>query len=212
MASMRSPHVVFQPIVELDSDRVVGFEALSTGDALSLTLSALDEIPQPLLLTVNASPATVCSGRFLALVTDADTRRLIVELSEHDRVPDYEALARRVRELRSLGARMSVSDTGAGISTLPHVARIGPDIIKLDRSLAVAATSGGPLAAHARGVVSYAETVDVPVIADGIESEEQRRAMLDLGVTLGQGDHLAPPARLEYWVRRIRSHRAPAVA
>jgi len=205
----------YQPIVELRTERVVAFEALGRAEsrnAFARAVAALDTLPPSLLVAVTVSPVTIRSGRFLAAVAGVDARRLIIQLTEDDCVRDHGLLAARFHALRALGARVSVSISGAGISTLPHVARIGPEIIKLERSLTAEAAAGGPLALHARGVVSYAQTVDVPVIATGIDSEDHMQAVLGLGISLGEGDLLAAPHSLDHWSARLRLPASAEVA
>lgn len=227
---------VFEPIVELGSGRVAVFEAVTrfaTRDmrapeevfaeagargllaalecrAAGAALTALADLPEPLLLAVKASPSTICSRQWARVVAHPDPSRVIVELDENAPVDDYEVLLQALTHLRSLGVRLAVGGVGSGIDRMPHVARLQPDLIKLDPSVVVEAAGTGPLAAHARGVVAYADAVDVPVVAEGLATPADLDAMTRLGVRFGQGPLLAAPRPLDEWSQQFRSRRANA--
>src|SRR5437588_350592 len=61
--------------------------------------------------------------------------RLVVEITEHAKVEDYEALAHSLRTVRSRGARLAIDDAGAGFASLRHILLLAPEVIKLDISL-----------------------------------------------------------------------------
>jgi EAL domain-containing protein (putative c-di-GMP-specific phosphodiesterase class I) len=226
--------VEYQPMFELASGRTCAFEALARLDAgprlspagwvaaadaagfgvaveshvAARAFGALDVFPAHVRVSVNASPEYVCSDRLRDDLRAVDATRVVIELSEQSPVSDYETLARRLDALRALGAMVALDDAGSEIYTLSRAALIRPDIIKLERSLTVAATEGGPLAPHARGVVSYGGKVDVPVIAQGIATPDELRAVKALGVLFGQGDLLGPARELAHWRRGARRRSA----
>ncbi|MCU1447947.1 MAG: hypothetical protein JWP02_117 [Acidimicrobiales bacterium] len=230
--------VEYQPIFDLASGRRCAFEALARFDAgtrrtaagwtaaagaagvgvalesyvAACAFGALDVFPAGVRVSVNASPEYACSRRLRDALSAVDAGRVVIELSERSPVSDYKALARRLDALRALGATIALDDAGSEIYTLSRAALIRPGIIKLDPSLTVAATEGGPLARHARGVVSYGEKIDVPVVARGITTPDELLAVRALGVRFGQGDLLGAWRELAHWrpAARRRSRKRAA--
>src|SRR5581483_7088809 len=112
---------------------------LGVGADLELTairsaLAHLVGFPPGARLAVNVSPAVAVTDEFLELVAPF-AGRLIIELTEHEPVEEYDELATVLEHLRSLGARIAVDDVGAGFASLRHILRLSPDILKLDLSL-----------------------------------------------------------------------------
>ncbi|EQD37341.1 Diguanylate phosphodiesterase, predicted domain protein, partial [mine drainage metagenome] len=83
----------------------------------------------------NVSPQTLCSSALQRALDDVAAERVVLELTEHVSVEDYAELEQVRGTLRSRGVRIAIDDTGAGISSLQHVIRLHPDVIKLDRSM-----------------------------------------------------------------------------
>lgn len=212
---------VFQPIMRLDTGRVVGAEALTRfpaepsrpdlwfadaesvglGTALELAAIAkavaqLDALPPDTYLSVNASPTTLCSPELHTVLADLDTHRLVVELTEHAPVDDYDDLAGAVHRLRGIGVRLAIDDVGAGFSSLTHVLRLAPDIVKLDIAITRGLHLDPARRGVARGLVSLARDIGATVVAEGVECQEELDVLLDLGVDAAQGYHLARPGRL----------------
>ncbi|MEM1332642.1 MAG: EAL domain-containing protein [Actinomycetota bacterium] len=87
---------------------------------------------------------------------------------------------------RAAGCQIAVDDVGAGYGSLSRVARLRPDVVKLDLALVQQLPAAAPTAVT-RSIVGLADDIGATVLAEGIETEEQRRHCLDLGITLGQG-------------------------
>jgi EAL domain-containing protein (putative c-di-GMP-specific phosphodiesterase class I)/AmiR/NasT family two-component response regulator len=213
-------HLAFQPIVELATRRAIGFEALARlGQgggparwleraaavglraelelaALRSALSCLDRIPARCFLAVNLSPSLLAGGEARAALTAAPLERLVIELTEHAPVEDYEDLARALSPLRAGGLRVAVDDAGAGFASLRHVLRLGPDMIKVDRSLIAEIERDRAARALTSALVSFAGEMGQTVIAEGIETESALAALAELGVHYGQGYAIARPAPL----------------
>ncbi|HZD16716.1 MAG TPA: EAL domain-containing protein [Actinomycetota bacterium] len=215
--------LAFQPIVELEGSARVGVEALArfTGEptwsvprwfaeaadaglAVELelacirdALSLLARLPGGTYLSVNASHVTAGSTGLLALLDPVDTSRVVVEITEHERVEDYERLTTALMRLRERGARVAVDDAGAGFASLRHLLLIDPEIIKLDVSLTQGIDTDPRKRALAAALTSFAEEMTKIVVAEGVETSPERRALLDLGVSYGQGYFLGRPAPFE---------------
>lgn len=223
--------IAFQPICDLRTGRVVGFEALSRFDCAPLLgpdvwfaeaaaagmcveaeleavrkgLARLPELPEDAWLSVNVSPIVAAEPLLLELVEPV-CDRVVVEMTEHAPVEDYGELREALDRLRACGARLSVDDAGAGFASLRHILRLAPDFIKLDVSLCRGVGGDPAQRAMARALVGFAEETGSTVIAEGVESEADISALRDLAVPLGQGYELGrpgpPPRRERQAVRR----------
>ena len=214
--------MVFQPIVEMATGRVVGAEALArfpgwrqippnqwfaeaaeVGLGVDLELAAvenalaqLDRLPRDAYLSFNAGPETVLSRRFRSLVHSVAPARLVIELTEHADVADYSALTRSLESLRISGVRVAVDDAGAGFSSLQHILNLRPDIIKLDRALVSGVDADPARRSLATALMTFANEIGARVIAEGIESNREHTVLRRLGVRYGQGFHFARPGPL----------------
>jgi EAL domain-containing protein (putative c-di-GMP-specific phosphodiesterase class I)/ActR/RegA family two-component response regulator len=214
--------IVFQPVVELATERMIGVEALArfvveplrgpdvwfaeaaeVGLSLQLELAAvraavtaLAHLPDDSFLAVNLSPAAAGSDDLLRTLDGVSAERLIVEITEHAPVEDYATLTRRLARLRALGVRLAIDDVGAGFASLRHILRLAPDIIKTDMTLTRNVESDRAERALTSALISFAAKIGATVVAEGIESDAEMRALVNLGVRYGQGYHLGRPAPL----------------
>jgi EAL domain-containing protein (putative c-di-GMP-specific phosphodiesterase class I) len=78
---------------------------------------------------------------------------------------------------------------------------LAPEIIKLDRALVARIDEDVTRQALVRAGVGFAAALGAALVAEGIETEEELRTLLALGITLGQGFHLGRPEPAEYWAR-----------
>lgn len=213
------PTMVFQPIVNLVTGATVGHEALArfpdggpeewlreaarTGlrDALELAavqnaLEQLSRLPEQTYLSVNLSPETVTGGGFADTIDPPSFDRVVLEVTEHAPVDDYEAIERALLGFRAGGGRLAIDDAGAGFASLRHILRLAPDIIKIDMSLTRNIHRDGARRALAAALISFASQIKAEIVAEGIETAEELDALTQLGVIYGQGYHLARPAPL----------------
>lgn len=214
--------MVFQPVADLVAGHVVGAEALarftgppdrppnewfaeaeSIGRGPELELAAitraLDQFdllrPGP-FLAVNASPATAVTPQFEALLRGYPGGRIVVELTEHERVRDYEELLDCLDRMRRRGIRIAVDDTGAGYAGLQHLLLIHPDIIKLDIALTRGIDADPARRALAIALVSFAAEIGATILAEGLENASELTTLQGIGIPWGQGYHLARPGPL----------------
>jgi EAL domain-containing protein (putative c-di-GMP-specific phosphodiesterase class I)/CheY-like chemotaxis protein len=159
-------------------------------------LSGLDMIPLDRFISVNLSHRAAESERLLELLDAVEADRVVVELTEHEAVEDYDRLMAAVARVRDRGTRVAIDDAGAGFASLRHILRIEPDIIKLDISLTRDVHAHRPQRALAAALVSFADELGMSVIAEGVERQEEQDTLIELGVRLGQGYFMGRPAPL----------------
>ncbi|MGA7835994.1 MAG: EAL domain-containing protein, partial [Acidimicrobiales bacterium] len=201
---------VFQPFVELDSGRVVGYEALTRFDdgespdqhfmqAHSVGLgselealcaqSALDaavDVSPDVWLSLNFSPAALLDGHAAKVVNGVD-RLLVVEVTEHAQIKNYVAIRRALEEI---GCQLAVDDAGAGYTSLSHILELHPNFVKLDISLVRDIDTNPARQAMIAGMCHFAVQSGTTLIAEGIETESEAQMLRELGVPLGEGGML----------------------
>jgi len=213
--------IEFQPVFDLVDCRIVSLEALArfwtepmrspsawfaeateVGLGVELELAAirsalqrLDEFPPEVNLALNVSPTTALDRRFCELLLDV-AERVVIEITEHAQVDDYEELQRALAPLRQRGAQVAIDDVGAGFANLRHILRLAPDIVKLDLSLTQEISRDPAREALATSLVGFAEGVGASIVAEGISSDEDLALLRTLGVAYGQGFYLARPSAL----------------
>ncbi len=207
---------VFQPIVELETRTVVGYEALTRfadgsrpdqifaeahrcGLALELesaTLAAVfaaaGPLPDPAWLNINVSPELVLAGEPLAAILVGSARQVVLELTEHVAITDYPAL-RAALERLGPNVRLAVDDAGAGFASLRHILELRPDYVKLDRAIVQRVDRDPARQALVAGLVHFAAGTGAILVAEGVETEAEVRQVHTLGVPLAQGYRLGRP-------------------
>jgi diguanylate cyclase (GGDEF)-like protein len=168
---------------------------------------------EDLSLAVNVSAVQLRNADFadqVAAALDASglpAERLVVELTESALMDDVDAARRAFSALRDLGVRVAIDDFGTGFSSLATLADLPVDLLKLDRSFVAAMSGSAPHAALVGGVVSLADRVGLPLVAEGVETEAQLEALRELGCAFAQGYHLGRPGPLAAVDGRTRSLR-----
>lgn len=156
----------------------------------------LPNLPEGTYLSVNLSPAVLLTPGAFDLLTTAlrsAPRRLLLELTEHEEVPDYPTLLNVLDGLRQLGMRLAVDDMGSGFSSLQHATRLRPDVVKLDLAFVRDVHRDHSRRAIARALTAFASDIGAELVAEGIETEDERQALLAIGAAYGQGYLLGRP-------------------
>ena len=180
--------------------------------ALCAALDVLDSLPEEMTLTVNLSPATLLRRDVTDLLLDGQPARLLLEITEHEPVHDYEALLRPLSGLRSAGVRIGIDDFGAGHSSLRHVLQLAPDVVKLDISIIQQVDVDPSKQALVEAMLAFCARVGAVVIAEGVEEPGELVSLLELGVQFAQGWFLARPAAPELVLPMLSSPpESPAV-
>jgi EAL domain-containing protein (putative c-di-GMP-specific phosphodiesterase class I) len=154
-------------------------------------------LPDGVALSINAGPKTVTAPGFHEAILGVPAHRVIVELTEHNAIDDYPGLVDSLRSLRQKGTRISIDDTGSGYSSLAHILKLAPDLIKLDRDLVSGIDVDPVRRALAAALVSFAAETGAQIVAEGVETEDELVALRQLGVRYAQGYYLGRPAGLE---------------
>lgn len=208
---------VFQPIVSLGSGEAVGFEALARfegkpalppswwfsqahrfglgaaleAEAVRAALATANR-PPGCFLSVNLSPSALSSPETGGALPD-DLHGVVIEITEEERVLDVDALQRHLDPLRARGARIAVDDAGEGYAGLQQVMSMRADIIKLDRALVADVHADPAKIALIGSLVHFARSTGAVICAEGVETLDELRVLIHLGVAYGQGWALGRP-------------------
>ena len=214
---------LFQPICDLSTGIPIGFESLcrfhsdpyrspdkwfkDAGDVglgialeqavLAEALHVSRQLPPDVYVSVNASPELLASQWLCDLLTTFSDRKVLVEVTEHVAVHDYGVLREAIARLRANGAMIAVDDAGAGYSGLQHIVQVQPDVLKLDISLVRDVDSDPARRALLSALIFFSRETGCSMIAEGIETENQRMVLQALGVTKGQGYLLGRPVPIK---------------
>jgi EAL domain-containing protein (putative c-di-GMP-specific phosphodiesterase class I)/DNA-binding NarL/FixJ family response regulator len=205
-----------QPIVRLDSGATVAVEALTRfasglppdsqfAEAASLglgptleraavaaALEAAAAIPATVALSLNLSADVLQHEPTLPELLASTERPLIVELTEHERIDDYEAVRSALDRLGPK-VKLAIDDAGSGYASLRHIFALQPSYVKLDIEWVRGIDHDPVRRALVSGLVYFATETGCELIAEGIETAEELKVIRELGIRLGQGYLLGRP-------------------
>ena len=216
--------IVYQPIWDTRTRSAMGFESLSrfrteeqrrpdewfaeanalgTGIeleclAIRKALEGFCRLPHNCYLTINCSPSTVTSETLANALNGQPMQRVVIELTEHQKLEDVPALTTALRRYRNAGARIAIDDAGSGYSGLQQILELEPDIIKLDRFFVRSIELDASKRAMAAALATFARAVDSAIIAEGVETVEELGTLNALGFKHVQGYLLGKPTQLEH--------------
>lgn len=212
----------FQPIFDLAGTSLVGVEALARFSssparppnewfaeaddvglgvelellAVERALDQLDGLDSSCFMALNVSSNAAAAEGLTALLSRAPAERVMLELTEHARIENDDALVPALSALRTFGVRIAVDDAGAGYAGLQQILRLAPDVVKLDLELIQGVHHDPARRALVSAMVTFAGDIGAVIIAEGIQSLEDLESLRALGVPWGQGFYLARPTSL----------------
>ncbi len=163
----------------------------------------------PLHVAVNVAAAQINHGDPASLLADLTRRyridpgRIEIEVTETAVLADAERAAAKLNRLRSLGVTVALDDFGTGYSSLLYLRQLDIDTIKIDRSFLNNAPPRSRNAEIVRLIIRLAKTLDLAVVAEGVETVEQAALLREAGCDLIQGYLVAQPmplADLQNWL------------
>ena len=222
-SSERALRIAFQPVCDLKSREVIGYEALARFPGWAITtprqwfeqamelgllqalellaattaLEQLDRLESHAFLSVNLSPATAASKAFADLASKVPSDRLVLEITENAAVDNYQRFTGAIDHLRSLGVRIALDDAGASDVGLQHLLEIRPDIVKIDTTVIHGIAEDVVLQAVAIAYASLSKRAGAISLAEGIETEAELTMLSTLEVEAGQGYLLGRPTLLD---------------
>lgn len=149
--------------------------------------------PGQLRVAVNLSPLQFLSGKLMETVrtvldeTGLPAGRLQLEVTEGLVIRDVERTFAQLESLRAMGIRILIDDFGVGYSSLSYFQRFPFDKVKVDRSFVKDITHSREAKAIIQAVAGLGSSLDMAVVAEGVETEEQMRLLVEIGCTHLQG-------------------------
>jgi PAS domain S-box-containing protein len=210
-------HPVYQPVIEVRSRAIVGYEALTRFEdgvapdvhfaeahlvglqeeldvaCAKRAIAAARTLDPGLWLSINLSPSTLIEGHAHDLVSGS-ARPIAFEITEHVKIDDYDQLRRAVREAG--GSDIFVDDAGAGYAGLQHILQLNPDLVKLDISMVHGVDVDIARQALVSGMCHFASQAGIILLAEGVETSAEFETLKTLGVELAQGYYLGKPQPL----------------
>ncbi len=207
---------VYQPVIAVDGDRVVGWEALTRfaggvdpertfveaarlglGHDLEVaTLSAAVAGAGSLdgaWLALNVTPSLVLETHLLGpILAAAPADQVVLEISELEPVRDYDALLAAVDEL-GVDVQLSVDDAGSGFASLAHILALGARFVKLDKTWVRGLPDDPAKRALVAGLRDFAAETGASLVAEGVETAEELAACRGLGIEHVQGWFVGRP-------------------
>ena len=150
-------------------------------------------MPRRLHLSINLSARELQQPDVVAQVVEAldatgfDAAHLTLEITETALMHDTTTTSARLSELRALGARIALDDFGTGYSSLSHLRNFPIDVLKVDKSFIDDIASGSEKANLARGIIELGRTMNLDIVAEGIEHPQQVVELVRLHCVWGRG-------------------------
>lgn len=211
--------IAYQPIYDLTLKRVVGYESLSRFHAVPYTspdlwfkeaanvglgevlenlatqkaLKNLERLPPEVYLSINTSPDYIINGSVGKLLEHVPGNRIVLEITEHARISNYDVLRAALLPLRERGIRLAIDDAGAGYASFQHILELKADIIKLDISLIHNINTDCARRALTTAIITFANNTGCEIVAEGIETEEEFETLSKLGARNAQGYFIGRP-------------------
>jgi predicted signal transduction protein with EAL and GGDEF domain len=171
-----------------------------------------DALMRELVLSVNVSARQFHQADFVSQVTevirryDIDAALLKFELTESMLVENIEDTIATMNTLQTLGIQFSLDDFGTGYSSLQYLKRLPLNQLKIDQSFVRDLTQDGNDRAIVRTIIAMANSLNLDIIAEGVETEEQRRMLEGKGCRNFQGYLFSKPVPIEQFESMMRNN------
>lgn len=216
--------MAFQPIVDVNQRTIVYHEALVRGPQDESAGSILAQVTDELMyrfdqacriraielasqlgmqecLSINFMPNAVYEPQACIKATlEASqrvgwpTERLNFEITETEQVQDRNHMRSIIDSYRAMGFTTSIDDFGSGYANLDLLTDLRPDTLKIDRELVMGCDTDLRRQALLRGIATLADNLGVDLVAEGVETREESRCLVALGMPVQQGFYFARPA------------------
>jgi EAL domain-containing protein (putative c-di-GMP-specific phosphodiesterase class I) len=215
--------MAFQPIVDVSQRRVIYHEALVRGPNGESAFSILQQVTDELLyrfdqacrikaielasalgmeerLSINFLPNAVYEPEACIQATLETARRvgwpmdrLNFEITETEKVKDRMHMRTIIESYREMGFTTALDDFGNGYANLDLLTDLRPDTLKIDRELVMGCDSSARRQAILRGIVALSETLGIQLVAEGVETIQESRCLVSLGIPVQQGYYFSYP-------------------
>jgi EAL domain-containing protein (putative c-di-GMP-specific phosphodiesterase class I) len=215
--------LAFQPIVSWGSQSIIAYEALVRNEEPTLrappdlfeaaerlgrlrelgriirdrVAQTLVEIPVEGEIFVNVHALELDDDSLFAASSplSAFAKRIVLEITERAPLDKIKDANGRVAQLRAMGYRIAIDDLGAGYAGLTSFAQLEPEVVKVDMSLIRGLDQSPTKQKLLRSIVGLCRDLEIKMIAEGIETVEERDTLVRLGGDLCQGYLFARPGR-----------------
>jgi diguanylate cyclase (GGDEF)-like protein len=158
-------------------------------------------------MAVNLSPLQFASSSLLDTVRRTlekhalDPRHLTLEVTETTAMKDVEASLQILHGLTDMGVNISIDDFGTGYSSLLYLKRMPATELKIDRAFVRDLEDNAEDAAIVSSIIALGRSLQLQIVAEGVETDGQRQYLSDLGCDLLQGYHLGRPVAADAFLR-----------
>ena len=165
-----------------------------------------------LRVSVNLSVHQLRQGNLVSLVrqvldeTDLAPELLELELTESHLLDNVENVISTFQQLRDLGVKLAIDDFGTGYSSLSYLKRFPVDYVKIDQTFVRDLSVGGEDAAITRAIIAMAHSLDLKVVAEGVETQAQMDFLRAQRCDELQGFLISPPLPAEQFAQLLREH------
>jgi len=201
----------FIPIAEASGQMItLGEWVLRRACAILADWAAIPPM-QHLRLAVNISPQQFRHPRFVAQIEECiahfsiNPARLELEITENLLIDEMETTIARMNQLRARGIRFSLDDFGTGYSSLAYLKRLPLYQLKIDQSFVRDLLTDSNDEAIISTIIALGRSLDLQVIAEGVETSEQAERLRKLGCSAYQGYHFGKPKAPEHWQQNLAS-------
>jgi len=216
-----SVEIVFQPIVYLEPRRLFAYEVLTRGPENSQlhspedlfkcalnygmlpdleivcrkkALAKIGKLIEEKLFFVNTSPCLIESDRLkeiLALYKNPE--QIVLEIVERSEIKDFSIFCKTVNSIKARGFKISIDDVGSGYSSLDTIAALEPDFVKIDMAIVRDIHLNPTRQNLIKAIMFFCNQDKIVPIGEGIETEDEMKSLISLGVEVGQGYFLGRP-------------------